>query len=148
MSNIGQGKLLGIDYGERRIGLAISSEDHNYVFTYSTVDTNKTIDYIEAIGRICKEEKIQGIIVGMPLDQHGQSSKIGREVEKFISQIGNTVTIPIHTEDERFSSNRAAQLMKEAGKKEKHAKSSIDQEAAKLILQSYIEKRYGIQFIS
>ena len=147
MSTTVQGKLLGIDYGERRIGLAISSEDHKYVFKNSTIDTNETTDYIESISRICQEENIQAIVVGMPLDQHGQPSKTGEDVNKFIIQLKGKIAIPISTEDERFTSKRAGQLMREAGKKEKYSKGNTDQEAAKLILQSHIEKRYGIQFI-
>ncbi len=81
--------------------------------------------------------------MGMPLDQNGQQGKKAKEVIAFSVRLKDELGIPIFFEDERFTSVMAKKLLNEADKKHRHNKGLIDQEAAKLILQSYLDKKNG-----
>ena len=134
-------KILGLDYGEKRIGLAISSEDGRYAFAYQTLETSDKLDLFQKLVAICAKEDINTIVVGLPLNQNGTVGKEAGNVQKFIQELKEYLEIPIEFEDERFSSALASQLFREAGKTEKEARITIDQKSAQLILQTYLDKK-------
>jgi putative Holliday junction resolvase len=122
-------RWLGIDWGGRRIGLALSDLDGARAFGYSTLDA-KTGDPLREIRRICDEEDVRGIVLGLPL-----RSDNGEESE-------TAVRIPVVYEDERFTSFAAEQDLKAAGwVPGKDPKALVDKAAARVLLQDHLDRR-------
>ena len=124
------GKILGLDYGTRRIGLAISDAGQSQAFAYDTLEVSgKTFDQIK---KICDKELIDKIVVGLPLGLSGEYTAKTEEVICFIEALENQTKIVVETEDERLSSVEAM------GRKDGQG---IDEGAAQIILQQYIDQR-------
>ena len=135
-------RWLGIDWGGRRIGVALSDLEGRQAFGYSTIDVARQ-DAVREIVRICDEEYVQNIVLGLPLrtdnDQEGDSAV---HVRAFAECLAAKTKIPIHFEDERFSSFAAEQDLKAAGwRPGKDPKSLVDKAAAKVLLQDHLDKR-------
>lgn len=136
-------KVLGIDFGERRVGLALSSEDGKYAFPYKTVANTGAHVVIKEISVICKQEEVATIVIGLPLDQNGTVGPQARTVKQFAEALGQSVSAAIEFQDERFSSALATQLFREAGKSVKKTRHLIDQSSAQLILETYLERKHA-----
>lgn len=137
------GKALGIDFGETRIGLAISSEDGHFVFPHATIDNDGTESNFSAILKVCATENIELIVIGLPLDQHGQVGEKARTIQTWGDQLAGFIGLPIMYEDERFSTALAHSIKKQAGWSSKNTRATIDQTAAAMILQTFLDKQHG-----
>ena len=135
------GNLLGIDYGERRIGLATAAESSSIAFPQQTIQYDDIIKAIQQIKGVCEKEEITMIVLGLPKDQHGGIGEKAKEVEIFSEKLRKIIDMPVEYEDERFTTVMASRLLKQKGKKEHEFRTSLDQEAAVIILQSYLEQR-------
>jgi putative Holliday junction resolvase len=129
---------LGIDFGERRMGLALSDALGITAQGLPTLDTKKTKDVFTFIENIVKEQNVTKIIVGMPKNMNGTIGPKGREVEKFIQELIKRTKIDVIPWDERLSSVQSLRAMREMGTKQKH-KGVTDRISATLILQSYLD---------
>lgn len=130
------GKLLGIDYGEKRIGIAISDEQQKYVFPSETIENTNTA--IEEIKNIVKSENIEAIVVGFPINMKGQESSQSERTKEFVQALKDRIKVPVELEDERLTSQLSERLLRTVpGKKHK---GNIDRQAAVLILESYMER--------
>jgi len=131
-------KVLGIDYGQKRIGLALSDDDQKFAFVYNTIETkdkkqltkNKILNDIQ---NICKLEDVKQIVIGMPTNLMGQSNKITEEVFEFIKQLEENLHIPVETQDERLTTVQAQKI------KDKSSR-NLDELSAQIILQNYLDK--------
>ena len=127
------GKILGLDYGTRRIGLAISDARQTQAFSYDTLKVNgKTFDEIK---KICGQELIDKIVVGLPLGLSGEYTAKTEEVVGFIEELENRTKMVVEMEDERWSSVEAA------GREDDHG---LDESAAQIILQQYLDMNHEL----
>ncbi|MFP4014695.1 MAG: Holliday junction resolvase RuvX [Chitinispirillaceae bacterium] len=134
-------KLLGIDYGRRRIGLAVTDEEGCCVRGLSVIDRKKVRNFTEELVTIIGVEKPAELVFGLPLDIDDQETVMSREVRSFAAQVQERTGLPVHFIDESFTSQKAAQLMLYRKKKERRDKSLSDRIAACLILQTFLEDR-------
>ena len=134
-------KILGIDYGEKRIGLAISDEEKKYAFSRSALINDQAKDVVAAISEFCSKEQVIAIVVGLPLNQHGQPGPAARKVQDFAKLLGDNLKVEIFFEDERFSTTLATSLLKAAGKNTKKIRPLVDQDSARIILQTFLDKK-------
>ncbi len=121
-------KILAVDYGSKRIGLAITDQKHVIVFPYFTLSKDKF--FLDNLKKICQKEDIEKIIVGLPLGLNSRETQQTREIKKFIELLKRELSISIIEEDERFSSKLADKL----------SAKNRDEIAAMIILQSYLER--------
>jgi putative Holliday junction resolvase len=135
-------RWLGIDWGGRRIGLALSDLEGLRAFGYSTIDVQKN-DPLREIRRICDEEYVEGIVLGLPLrSDTGEESETAKSVREFGERLRVALHLPVIYEDERFSSFAAEQDLKAAGwVPGKDPKSLVDKAAAKVLLQDHLDRR-------
>ena len=133
--------MLGIDYGERRIGLALSDPMRIIAKPLKIIDRKITIDYISEILNISEEKKANIIVVGLPLTLRGKKSKQTEVVQKFIDKLTQLGTIPVVPVDERLSSIAAIKSLQEQGVKTGHEKGRVDETAAAIILQEYLDSQ-------
>jgi len=122
-------KILSIDYGLKRIGLAITDQKQKIVFPHSTLIHNKSI--IEEIKKLCQREEVKKIIVGLPVGLNSQESEQTLITKKFIALLKENIDIPIIEEDERLSSQMA----------ERFSHKNKDEISAMIILESYLQRQ-------
>jgi putative Holliday junction resolvase len=131
-------RILGIDFGERRIGLALSDALGITAQGLPTLDTKKTRNVFGHLENIIKDKNVTKVIVGMPKNMNGTIGPKGMEVEKFIQELVKKTKIDVIPWDERLTSVQSLKAMKELGVKQKN-KEVVDRISATLILQSYLD---------
>ncbi len=122
-------RVLGIDYGTKRIGLAVSDESQTLAREFNIFSPQ---EFWQKIGSMIGQESIERIVIGLPLNMTGEQTDKTREVEEFSERLQVTVPVPIEFMDERLSSVMAENLP--GGQK------NIDSLAAQIILQNYLDK--------
>ena len=133
------GRLLAIDYGARRVGLALSDPLKMIASPYRTIINNNNTILIEEIETIIAAEDIELTIVGLPLGMAGQKTEQTKKVEEFVDKLTDRGII-IKYEDERWSSVAAKRSMKEQNIKSGYNKDLVDQTAAAIFLQQYLDR--------
>jgi putative Holliday junction resolvase len=132
-------RLLGLDFGTKRIGVALSDEMGWTSQGLTTIERKGNQKDIEKIGRLIEEHKVEGIVLGLPLNMDGSEGKSAEAVRKFAALLQERLKIAVHLWDERLSSWEAEGILKEAEVKPKKRKQVVDKLAAALILKSYLE---------
>ncbi len=141
------GKILGLDFGEKKIGVAISDEIGMLARPLLTINQktkgqkNQRTIYNE-IKKICKENQVQEIVVGLPKTLKGELGHQAEKVLQFTDKIKKEINIPILFEDERLTSRMVEKMLIVEGVKREKRNSIIDQLAAKTILQNYLDRKY------
>ena len=130
-------RILSIDYGEKRIGLAVCDKKEVLASRFLTLENKSLEKSIEEIKKIILEENVKKIVVGIPIGFKNKSEQT-KIIEKFIGKLEKNISIPIIKINEIFTSKMAKKNLREAGVKD--VKKVIDQEAARIILESYLEK--------
>jgi putative holliday junction resolvase len=135
------GRIMAIDYGQKRVGLAVTDELQLIANSLTTV---RAADIIPFLKDYLLKEKVDCIVVGEPKQMNNTPSESLRFVEPFVRLLKKTFpTVPIERMDERFTSKMAFQAMIDGGlkKKDRQNKELVDSISATLILQSYMEYR-------
>ncbi len=134
-------RILGIDFGEKRIGLALSDP---LGFTAQSLDTlirqNKN-QVLRDLSVLCKERGIGEVVIGLPVNMDGSVGPKAKEVLDLIPKMEASLGVPVKTWDERLTSKQAGRLMIEEGLSRRKQRAKSDSLAAILILQSYMESR-------
>lgn len=134
------GRIASIDYGSKRIGLAISDERQIIATSLETIlaqkSTKETAQFLKKILHIYKLDKI---IVGLPLQMNGKEGSIADEVRLFASHLAEEFDCEIRLWDERLTSVQAERAMRESGMNRKKRSKKVDMLSAVIILQSYLE---------
>lgn len=131
-------KILGIDYGDKKIGLAISDETGKLASRFLTLGNKSLEGLAEAIKKIISEKNIEKIIVGVPVGFRGASDQT-KKTRKFAAELKKHIKIPLIESNEVFTSKMAEENLRKAGAK--NIKEIVDQEAARIILQDYLDRR-------
>ena len=150
--------ILGLDFGERRIGVALSDAGKTLATGLTTLDCRANPGWMEALGDIIREEDVEAIVVGYPLRTDGKTVAGGKTeaVDAFIAKLETAFKLPVHREDESFTSSMATASLKArgggGGKKKsgrahardrQKAKAEIDRVAACYILQDWLDRPQG-----
>jgi putative holliday junction resolvase len=134
--------ILGIDFGRARIGLAISDELRLLAHPLETLPGNK--DTAKKIAEIIRERKIDKIVVGVPRHMSGEIGEAAKEALEFANKLRAEVPCPVETWDERLTTVAAERALRAAGKKSRKTRNIIDQVAAQMILQGYLDRERNV----
>ena len=132
-------RALGIDFGEKRVGLALSDRLNLIASPYKTLQYISENDLISEIKKIVIDKEIEVFVIGLPLNMKGEDSDQTKKVRRFKNLLA-ILELPIVYEDERFSSIIAKNSLVLQNVKTGHNKSEIDRTAAAIILQQYLDK--------
>jgi putative Holliday junction resolvase len=131
--------FLAIDYGEKRIGLALGKA---IPYGAGVLGATKPLDFLLGeIGKVCKENQVEAIIIGMPVREDGSEGKLGPKIHKFADEIESKLNIPVEFEEESFTSSEAEDILREHGASIAESKSKVDELAAILILEQHLNSR-------
>lgn len=132
-------RILALDVGEKNIGLALSDELGWTAQGLGVIRCKTDQGSIEAISNIVKENGVTEIVVGMPVNLDGGLGRQAQGVAEFMEHLKQKISLPIKAWDERLTSLQAEKIMLQADLSRRKRKRKIDQVAAQLILQSYLD---------
>ncbi len=138
-------RILALDVGEKNIGLAISDKLGWTAQPLRSLKHRTTAESICAIAELAKDNQVSEIIVGMPLNLDSSFGEKAKDVAAFTEDLKKKIALPVKIWDERFTSLQAKKVMLEADLSRKKRKKKIDQLAAQLILQSYLDAQANSQ---
>ena len=134
-------RFLGLDVGDVRIGLALSDETATLASGLPTLRCVGPRKDVKAVARIVREREVGEVVVGMPWRLDGTMGSQAEKVQAFIENLRRALKVPVTTWDERLTSVAADELLAQAGIRRKGRKEKVDQAAAVLILQGYLDTR-------
>ena len=132
-------RLLGIDPGNKNIGLAICDENKKVATPLKVLQKSKFKVLIKEINQIIEENHIKGIVIGNPINMDGTSGKSSQSASDFAKNLSKNITIPITLWDERLSSEGSFKISKELGTNVTNRVKKLDKNAAAFILQGAID---------
>jgi putative holliday junction resolvase len=134
-------RYLGLDIGNRRIGVAVTDELGLTAQPVLTLDRKRNPrDDLRSLARLCRRFGVAGIVVGNPLHLSGETSPQAARTQAFAAELGALTELPIYLWDERLTTQQAHQILYEAGHARQEHRRVVDQVAATLILQSFLDK--------
>ncbi len=133
-------KLIGVDYGRRRIGLAMSDETGTVVRGLATIDRRKHGHPLTALLDVFACERPDAAVFGLPLDADDRETPMAAEIRKFASALEKKVSLPVYFIDESLTSKQASKLLGFRKKKERRNKEAVDKIAACLILEAFLKE--------
>lgn len=133
--------ILGIDYGEKRIGLAVSDPLGIAAHGLDTVEADSEGSELDRIAEIVSERDVERIVVGLPLHMDGGEGEVARKVRGFVKSLKRCIPdVTVELLDERLTSARAHRALSSEGVSMKERKKRVDRMAAQFILQRYLQK--------
>jgi putative pre-16S rRNA nuclease len=131
--------ILGLDFGRARIGTAISDELQLLAHPLETIPADERAPF--RIAEIVREKDVDHVVAGLPKQMNGQIGAAATEVLQFVEKLRAMLPCPIVTWDERLTTAAANRALRDAGKKTRQTRGYVDQVAAQMILQSYLDSR-------
>ncbi len=132
-------RLMGIDPGKKRVGIAISDENKIIATPYTTIIKNKYSDFVKEIIEIFIENQIKGIVVGNPINMDGTSGRSSQSAKNLAINLSKDVTENVTLWDERLSSQGAFNLSDDLASKASKKISKLDEKSAQFILQGALD---------
>ena len=131
------GRILGIDHGDVRIGIAMSDETEFLAYPLTTVRNGKGA--VDEIVALLNEYCVEKIVIGLPLNMNGSLGPATEKVRRFSAKLSAKTEVPIFESDERLTTVCAHDALREAGLDGKKRKGVIDMAAAQIILQDFLD---------
>jgi len=131
--------ILALDFGRARIGVAISDDLQLLAHPLETIPTKERPE--SRIARIVDDKNVDHIVAGIPHQMNGRIGTAATEVLQFVEKLRAILPCPVVTWDERLTTVAAHRALRDAGKKTRHTRGYVDQVAAQMILQSYLDSR-------
>ncbi len=131
-------RYLAIDFGLKRLGLAVSDPKGKMAFPYRTLYKQTNEMLFQEIGNIIRQENIEAIILGLPMALNGDRTLITRQVENFSRRLKARFSLPVHLVDEALTSAEAEEKLRQANVPISKRKAILDQQSAVEILNSFL----------
>ena len=132
------GRVLGLDLGQSRIGVAISDAERRVAVPIGTIRTGAPAD-VKAIAAIVREEGVSQIVVGHPISLSGRKGEAADHAERFAQALNDFLQVPVILRDERFTTVQAERRLAQAGVRGRARREVVDQTAATIILQDFLD---------
>ena len=134
-------RILALDHGTVRVGVAISDELKMIAQPLEFIPAEPFDRFVERLKEIIAEKPVEQIILGMPRNMDGSYGPAAAKVREFIAVLKETIAVPILTWDERLTSTQANRFLVQANVSRKDRKQKVDQAAAAILLQSFLDSR-------
>ncbi len=132
-------RILGLDLGRRRVGVALSDPDGLIAQPFEQFEPRGRRDLVETVARLVEEREVERVVVGLPTRLDGTAGEQARRTEAVVEALREALAVPVAVWDERFSTRRAERSLREAGLKAPRRKARRDMVAATFILQAYLD---------
>lgn len=135
------GRILAVDYGRRRLGLALSDPLGWSARPLGVLVRRGFEADVERLAALCREHGVVRVVVGLPVRLGGEAGPEAAEALRFAARLARELDVPVEPWDERLTSRAAERLLVEAGVRRRRRRTRVDAVAAALILQGYLERR-------
>jgi putative Holliday junction resolvase len=132
-------RILGLDFGRARIGVAISDELQMLAHPLETIPANE--EPVSRVAEIVREKQVDHVVAGIPRQMNGQIGTAATEVLEFVEKLRAILPCPVDPWAERLTTGAAHLAIRDAGKKTRDTRGYVDQVAAQMILQTYLDRR-------
>ncbi len=134
-------RILAIDYGTKRMGIAVSDELKMIAQPLEFISAEPFAGFLARLKQLIREKAVELILVGMPRNMDGSYGPAALEVQEFVAVVKTSVAIPIQTLDERLTSVQANRFLVQGNVRREKRRKKVDQMAAAILLQSYLDSR-------
>ena len=136
-------KTVALDYGERRVGVAVADSEVRMALAHGCVEAKSQGDILEGVARVCRQLGADRIVVGKPLNMDGSEGPAAKQAVKFAETLRSMLGVPVHMWDERLSTVSAERALIDADMSRGRRKKVRDKMAARIILQSFLDNETG-----
>ena len=136
-------RILALDHGTKRIGVAVSDELKMIAQPLEFIPAEPFPTFLGRLKDLIREKEVELILVGLPRNMDGSYGPAALKVKAFVAALEEAVAVPIRTWDERLTSAQAQRLLIQGGVRRGKRKEKVDQTAAAILLQSYLDSREG-----
>ncbi len=134
-------RILGLDHGTKRVGVAVSDELHMIALPLEYIAPEPFADFLARLKEILREKEIELILIGMPRNMDGSYGPAALKVQEFAAALKDAVAVPLKLWDERLTTTQAQKFLIQGGMRRDKRKEKVDQTAAAILLQSYLDSR-------
>jgi putative Holliday junction resolvase len=134
-------RILGLDHGTRRVGVAVSDELHLIAQPLEYIAPAPFADFLARLKEILREKEVELILIGMPRNMDGSYGPAALKVQEFAAALKDAVPTPLKLWDERLTTTQAQKFLIQGGMRRDKRKEKVDQTAAAILLQSYLDSR-------
>jgi len=135
-------RFLALDIGSKRIGVAVSDELGLTAQPVLTLERRRhPREDLRSLARLCRRYEVAGVVVGNPLNSEGEVTSQAAKIQAFAAELAEFIKLPIHLWDERLTTHEAHRILYEAGHTRQTHRGVVDQVAATLILQSFLDEQ-------
>lgn len=131
-------RILAVDWGERRVGLALSDPAGIIATGLATLEVKSPEQAVARVAEVAQEHEVERIVVGLPLLMSGELGEAAESAQRFARSLATRCKLPVDTYDERLTSALSERRLREVGVRTGHARSRVDQGAAVALLESYL----------
>lgn len=135
-----RGRVLALDLGESRIGLALSDPDRSVALPAGTLRVAGAPRDLKAVAALVSEKGVTDVVVGHPVALSGARGRAAQQAEEFADALRAVLEIPVHLQDERLTTVEAERDLREAGVTGRRRREAVDEAAATLILRAFLER--------
>jgi len=132
-------RILALDHGTKRIGVAVSDETRTIAQPLEFIPAGPFADFLARLRQLIREKEIGLILVGLPRNMDGSYGPAAETVQTFVGVLGSAITVPIKMWDERLTSAQANRVLIQGGARRAKRKEKVDKMAAAILLQSYLD---------
>jgi putative Holliday junction resolvase len=134
-------RILALDHGTKRIGVAISDELQMIATPLEFIPAEPFADFLERLKQLTREKEVELILIGLPRNMDGSYGPAALKVQEFVAVLRTAVTLPIQTWDERLTSTQANRFLVQGNVRRQDRKQKVDKMAAAILLQSWLDSR-------
>jgi putative holliday junction resolvase len=132
------GRVLGLDLGDARIGVAVSDDDRRMAVPVGTIHTGAPAD-MKAVAKLVDEHAATTVVVGLPLSMSGERGSAAAKADAFADALRSILAVPVELQDERLSTVEAERGLRDAGVTGRERRKVVDRTAATVILQAWLD---------
>jgi len=132
-------RILALDHGTKRIGVAVSDETKTIAQPLEYIPAEPFADFLTRLRQLIREKEIDLILIGLPRNMDGSYGPATEKVQTFVGVLASAITVPIKTWDERLTSSQANKILIQGGVRRDKRKEKVDKMAAAILLQSYLD---------
>lgn len=137
-------RILALDHGTRRIGVAVSDELKTIAQPLEYIPAEPFAAFLERLKEIIREKEVELILLGLPRNMDGSYGPAALKVQEFAAALRGAITVPVQTWDERLTSVQANRFLIQGGMRRDKRRQKVDQTAAAILLQSYLDSRPAV----
>jgi len=132
-------RILGVDYGEKRIGFATGDLELGIATPLQMIEVRNADQAVKAVKRVCAETEAGKVVVGLPINMDGSEGPAADGARAFAAKLGEVLSVPVDTWDERLSTRIAERVLLDADVSRAKRRGVVDKLAAQVILQGYLD---------